>query len=273
MKSVLYLIGASTLICQGYKSFHGSRLTALSHISKVESLRSIVLSSTEIRMSTETFPNENSKNDSILDLTRLIGRFSWISWWMQIILSVISGVILTFANTVRVGGANKALWSSGFAFSTIGVVIAFLNTFWTWSTTRISRRVYSNKVERNKVVPLYRQYFRVSVAIAIIGMLVSLIAAEQIVGNLAAKVLAIQGFQPYSPPLNVMNNGGSSSLQPLDIFLVQANTNAILANFVPNLFFSFLLTQLPQQVPYPVNGTTHLPPSTGPAEKKAPNIL
>ena len=65
--------------------------------------------------------------------------------------------------------------------------------------------------------------------------------AEQIVGNLASKVLTSQGsFIPVVTAGAAMN-----SLQALDIFLVQANTNVLVAQFVPLVFSLFLQTQIP----------------------------
>ena len=65
--------------------------------------------------------------------------------------------------------------------------------------------------------------------------------AEQIVGNLASKVLTSQGsFIPV-----VSTGAAMNSLQALDIFLVQANTNVLVAQFVPLLISLFLQTQIP----------------------------
>ena len=190
---------------------------------------------------------------SYIDLSRFIIRSSWVSWWIQIILSVISSVILTFANTVRTGGMQQSFWSSGFAFSSLGVLVAFANTFWTWIITRLCRQVGLKKVDSNKVVPLFRRNFRISIGISLFGMLLSLLGAEQIVGNLASKILSIQGFTPYA--YSVGPPQVATALQALDIFLVQANTNAILANYVPCLTYILLQSQLPFP-PYAVNNTT-----------------
>ena len=68
------------------------------------------------------------------------------------------------------------------------------------------------------------------------------IGAEQIVGNLASKVLTSQGsFIP------IVQTAGSAqnALQALDIFLVQANTNVLVAQFVPLVCNLFLQTQIP----------------------------
>lgn len=173
-------------------------------------------------------------------------RFSWLTWWAQVILSVISGVILTFANTVRLSGFSKSLWTSGFSFSTIGVILSFVSTFWTWNVTRLNRRIQLNKIQKANIIPTLRKYSEISIALSLVGMLVTLIGAEQIVGTLASKVLMSQSY------INVVTAPGlspSSSLQPLDIFLVQANTNALVAHFFPLLCYSCLQKYLPHDVP------------------------
>ena len=95
--------------------------------------------------------------------------------WFQIVLSIISAVILTFANTVRRGGSTQSLWASGFSFSAIGVVIAFVNCFWTFTSTRLSRRITANKVEIKKIFPTLKRYCRTSVILSLVGLFISLI--------------------------------------------------------------------------------------------------
>lgn len=46
-------------------------------------------------------------------------------------------------------------------------------------------------------------------------------------------------------PIVQTGNGAQSALQALDIFLVQANTNVLVAQFVPLVCNLFLQTQIP----------------------------
>ena len=203
---------------------------------------------------------------NISNLNRLIGRCSWISWWIQITLSVISGVILTFANTVRRNGSSFSYWSSGFALSAIGVLISFFNCFWTWNITRLTRRVAFQNIDRIKIVPTFRKYFRFAIIISLCGMLISLLGAEQIVGVLASKVLSSQGFGATL----ISNIDKANSLQALDIFLVQANTNIIVAHFAPLLLFLFAQTQVPLNAESLIEPESQVPvekPSAGSSEE------
>lgn len=184
--------------------------------------------------------NITSTEASLASIATLYRRVSWVSWWFQIILSVIGGVILTFANTVRKGGNTYALWSSGFALSAIGAFTALLNAVWTWNMTRMSRRIARKKIEESRVIPTLRRLSKISVTVSLLGMLITLFAAEQIVGTLASKVLSSQGLVPTLSIGSQLNQ-----IQALDIFLVQANTNILVAHYVPLAAFLWLQTQLP----------------------------
>lgn len=212
-------------------------------ISSSKILKSIPFTSSLQLTATSSSSLDVSKESKLYQpFNKTVLRVSWISWWTQIILSVISGVILTFANTVRQAGSNGvtlSLWASGFAFSAVGVILAFLNAFSTWNITRLVRRIRRGKIIENKIIEAYRKYFRMSVTLSFIGTLITLIGAEQIVGTLASKVLSNQGLQSVLGGINPQN-----VLQAVDIFLVQANTNTIVSHFAPLLSYVWLLDQL-----------------------------
>lgn len=190
--------------------------------------------------SSSVISTEDKFTNEITSINRAVSRSSWISWWIQIVLSVISFVILSFANAVR-NGSGAQVVSSGFFLSAIGVFCSFINCFTTWNFTRLSRRVYQNKVPRDSVISLFRKFAKISVGVSLFGMFVTLLGAEQIVGTLAAKVLSAQSLFVSSP--GVLSQ--PSSLQALDIFLVQANTNCLVSHFSPLAFYLWLQTRLP----------------------------
>mmetsp|Transcript_7953 Transcript_7953/g.11887 ORF Transcript_7953/g.11887 Transcript_7953/m.11887 type:complete len:272 (+) Transcript_7953:14-829(+) len=206
-----------------------------------------------------TFPN------TIENLCLLFGRCSWISWWVQIILSVISGVILTFANTVRqsVDKGSNSLWASGFIFSASGVFIALLNALWTWNITRTTRRIVLRKINTNAILPTLKRLSKYSVLISIFGMFFTLLGAEQIVGTLASKVLSSQNFTPIIAST-------AQGVQALDIFLIQANTNALVAHFASLVCYLYLQTQLPR-VKFISNDPTPTPTNTVPIVPEVDN--
>eukprot|EP00565_Helicotheca_tamesis_P007243 CAMPEP_0185740428 /NCGR_PEP_ID=MMETSP1171-20130828/37735_1 /TAXON_ID=374046 /ORGANISM="Helicotheca tamensis, Strain CCMP826" /LENGTH=105 /DNA_ID=CAMNT_0028412271 /DNA_START=740 /DNA_END=1057 /DNA_ORIENTATION=- len=74
-----------------------------------------------------------------------------------------------------------------------------------------------------------RRAVSIAVAINLIGMFVTILGAEQIVGSLAARILSTSGLSPFAPPSSQM---AAQTIQPLDVLVVQANTNTLLSHFV-----------------------------------------
>ena len=200
---------------------------------------------------------------TVRNVNQLFRRCTWISWWVQLVLSVISSVILVFANTVRQAGMKQSLWSSGFSFSVIGVVICLMNTFWTWNAGRLSARIVSRKIPESAVFPTMRRYCQISVITALVGMFITIISAEMIVGNLVSKTLLSSQVIGVVPVLSA-TGAAQNTLQALDIFLVQANTNALVAHFAPLSCYLFLQTQIPYK---PVLVARDIPPTAN--EEKA----
>lgn len=82
---------------------------------------------------------------------------------------------------------------------------------------------------------LLSKAIRIQVTFNLIGLLGSVLAAQQIVGTLAIKVLTRQ-------PSSIVNSL-EGSLQPLDILVVQANNNTLLSHLI-SLVCSLMLTKL-----------------------------
>jgi hypothetical protein len=93
---------------------------------------------------------------------------------------------------------------------------------------------------------MLRKSINVGVTINILGMLFTLMGAEQIVGVLAIKVLTT------SRTVTLMES--SSLLQPLDILVVQANTNTLFSHFASLAALLYLSKSLLKLDPPSVEG-------------------
>lgn len=90
---------------------------------------------------------------------------------------------------------------------------------------------------------MLRKTIQVGSTINLLGILVTLIGAEQVVGSLAAKVLTTQGVSPLVAGGTVAAAAGATQVvQPLDILIVQANVNILLSHFI-SLFCTLLLNR------------------------------
>lgn len=168
----------------------------------------------------------------VVDTSLSFRRISWLSWWSQVILTTVSSVTLLFARNVvvaRRGGVaisgTSVFWLAGW-----GIVASLTSIVWTWGGARLSRRLLRKATTRVSAANMARRAIRIGILINLIGMGLTLLGAEQIVGGLAIKVLtqqpqaAMSAFLPQPSAL-------IQTVEPLDILVVQANTNTLFSHF------------------------------------------
>ena len=180
--------------------------------------------------------------------SKSLRRVSWFSWWSQVILTSVSGVILGFARRTLVQRStalsSPAGGASSFFLSGIGLLVSAVSIVWTWGNgSRLSQRLMKRPVSRAKAANMLRRAVRVGVTINMVGLLVHLLAAEEIVGTLALQVLT------SSPSRSVMGGFPEGLVQPLDVLVVQANTNSLLSHFCSLASLLFYTKQIDQLDP------------------------
>jgi hypothetical protein len=191
----------------------------------------------------------------IRNAAKILQRTSWISWWCQVILTVISSVILLFAKSNN-SITNSGGGSSNFILSTLGLVCSTISILWTWGNgTRLSRRFLIRPISRHQVQMMIRRAIQVGITLNCMGLLCHLLAAQQIIGLLAVKVLTNRSGGG-GLLLAAALDGSSHTLQPLDILIVQANTNALLSQYLSLVLLLSLMVRILPTLPEPVIVTT-----------------
>lgn len=163
---------------------------------------------------------------------RLVG---WGSFWVQLVLAVVSAIVLSFAGSnLRAPVPNPGVPGSaavanpgtgaGLFFAFLGLVALFISTYWAFRYTRLARQLKSptaqNRPRRGDAV----QTLRLGLLINLTGMLITILGAQAISGSLVLKSFE-QGFVIFSGnPLRFIT--------PLDLLVVQANANTIMAHFI-----------------------------------------
>ncbi|KAL0040574.1 hypothetical protein WJX77_011338 [Trebouxia sp. C0004] len=179
-------------------------------------------------------------------------RFGWLSFWTQLVLSVVSAIILLFSVAfTSLNGPSISLWLTLF-----GVVAGFLSTFWSFGYTRLSRRLYrylstgpDDNSKRVKKADVLNTLMRGS-WINVLGLGSTLLGLQATVGLLVAKTLTNATANPFLA-------GGAGSYNPvlaLDVFLVQASTNTLLSHFA-SLVLSLWLIRIVGRNPTPPSGS------------------
>jgi amino acid transporter len=173
--------------------------------------------------------------------------FGWVSFWAQVVLGVISTIMLPFAAGSLGGtpapGTNQATPNpaagAGLMFAILGLIALYAGAFWAFRYTRLARKL---KTSDPKVRPKKgdaTQALRIGLLINLVGMLLTIIGAQAIVGALVVKSMA-QGFAFFAGNITQI-------VRPLDVFVVQANTNTIMAHFIGIVISLWLIQVMSRQ--------------------------
>ena len=157
-------------------------------------------------------------------------------------LGVIASLALIFAIASLAGRAsnNNPGAGAGLLFTSVGQIAVFVSAFWAYRYTRIGRSLRSKDESKRPKPKVAIRMLRLGLYISLGGMLLTLIGAEATVGALLAKALSQpQGAAVFGVPGSV-----SQYVQPLDIFVIQANTNILLAHFFGLVFTLWILNSL-----------------------------
>ncbi|CDF36437.1 unnamed protein product [Chondrus crispus] len=168
---------------------------------------------------------------------RAFWRIGWMTWWLQLILTVVSGVILIFSFAFPGVNVKTSASALGFIVTGVGVLFAFVSLFWTYSYTRLSLWLSGDRVSTNRTPQVAQtrinRKLRIGLGIAIVGMIVSLTGLQAIVGTLLARLLssgvATTPYASYQMGAGAAGVApGSGIVQPVDILVVQASANAMM---------------------------------------------
>jgi hypothetical protein len=183
--------------------------------------------------------SESSSLRAIAQAFRLTG---WISFWIQLVLGVVSGVILLFAVFSQRAGNTSNNPGTGFGafFAVAGLIALAVGIYLAFRYTRLGNQLESaNPNNRPRKVETV-QVLRFAILVHLVGILLTLLGAQAIVGTLLTKSLTLPqvgtGVYTQLDPSRI--------IQSLDIFVVQANTNTVSAHFAGLVASIWLLNRI-----------------------------
>lgn len=183
-------------------------------------------------------PDSQSSSSQLRAIAKIFRLTGWITFWSQIVLGLVSGGILTFASfsrpaTTTVGTTGTVAAASnpgaglGIFFALTGLVALGIGIFISFRYVRIGRQLdSSNPSNRPRKIETI-QTVRFGLIVHLVGILLTLVGAQAIVGILLTKSLTVSQIIPGT----ITQVDPSRVIQPLDIFVVQANTNTVCAHF------------------------------------------
>ena len=188
---------------------------------------------------------ESKSTSTIQEIAQTFRLTGWASFWAQLVLGVVAAVILGFASLspgVAAGQQRNVGTGLGIFFAVIAVIVLGASIFWAFRYTRISIQLQSSNPNNRPRKADTVQLLRLGLSINLVGLLVGLIGAQAIVGALVAKSLTLP-----QAGVGVYQVDPSRIIRPLDIFVVQANTNTVAAHFAGLLGSLWLLNRVNRQ--------------------------
>lgn len=181
-------------------------------------------------------------------VVRSLQIYGWIGFWAQIVLSVVALLVLVFSNlivkaeTTPVSQAtNNPGSGAGLALALLGNLLLLGGAYWAFRYTRLSRQLKSAEPTSRPTPGDVMQAIKFGLYINLAGMFITLLGGEALIGSLFAKALS----QPQSGA--AFYERISQAIQPLDVLIVQANTNIILAHFIGLVVSLWLLRSMSRQ--------------------------
>jgi hypothetical protein len=180
---------------------------------------------------TPSLPSNVQRASSIL---RRIGR---ISFWLQIVLGVISAVLLLIASASLFGNQQRTQGIEiGILCAFVGVVLIGAGIYFSWRYIRISNlmQVSDSSSRPRKADTL--QVIRYGLIVNLTGMFFAILGAEALAGIVLVKSLSV--------PQGIFNQDFSKFVNSVDLLIVQANTNTIAAHFSGIVSTLWLLSRI-----------------------------
>ncbi|NJN02266.1 MAG: DUF3611 family protein [Leptolyngbyaceae cyanobacterium RM1_1_2] len=161
---------------------------------------------------------------------RLIG---WISFWAQVVLSVVSTFLLLFAISglsFRQTENSQASpgTGAGLLFAGLALAVVFFGVYWAFRYTRLARQLRSSQPGTRPKPKDAVRAIQVGLIASLVGMLLTQLGAGAIVGALIFKSFE----QPTQGGVILSPTAVRGFITSFDLLIVQANTNTSIAHFV-----------------------------------------
>ncbi len=183
--------------------------------------------------------NDNTPQ-TVKKIAAQLWRVGWAGFWLQLVLAVVSTLIFLFAAPSAIMGVNNPGTGGSLIFAITGLCLLYVSTFWSFRYVVTSRKLKNPDLRPKRADTIKLVQWGLTSSIA--GMGASVMGAESIAGTLLGKSLtSAVSFGMFSP------DALSKIIQPLDIFIVLANTHTITAHFVGIVSALWLLIKLEKQ--------------------------
>jgi hypothetical protein len=159
------------------------------------------------------------------------------SFWLQLILGIISTVTLLFATPALFETEQKIQGVQfGIVSAFISIILLIISMIISFRYGKIGRRIENRDPAMRPKKSETMRLIRIALIFNLVGMVFAIIGAETLVGLALAKLLTLSPQLIGSNPQNYVNS--------LDLLIIQANTNTIGAHFAGIVTSLILLNRI-----------------------------
>lgn len=182
--------------------------------------------------------NTHSLPVTAQELATALKKIGWIGFWVQLGLLVVSaGILLVALTNPRLNlNASNPMPELGLFFAVGGLLVLGLSIYWNWRYTHLAKRLQvphpATHPKKSDVIRLLQQ----GLVVNAVGTILTLLSIAATIGTLLAKSLTqVEGL--------AIDNA-SQLIAPMDMLIVQANINTIIAHFVGIVIASWLVNRV-----------------------------
>jgi hypothetical protein len=187
-----------------------------------------------------TTSSSSSASATALHAASILRRISRISFWSQIVLGVISAVLLLIASASYFGLKQRTQGIEvGILCAFGGVILLAAGIIFALRYGRMAKAMVSADASRRPKKSETLQLIRTGLIMNLGGMFLSILGAQALAGIVLLKILTLpQGSVAFG------TQNLSQFVNPVDLIIVQANTNSIMAHFAGIATSLWLLQRL-----------------------------
>jgi hypothetical protein len=174
-------------------------------------------------------------------IAKQLRRVGVMGFWVQIVLAAVSTIILVFAIPSAGSSLQNPSTSGGILLAASGLLLLYGSIYWFYNYIQIAIKLRNPNDNRPRKADTIKT-IRWGTIISLAGMGLNVLAAQAIGGNLFLKSIAVAApWAMYSPDVF------SKIVQPLDVFILLANTNIIFAHLIALASSLWLLDRIAKE--------------------------
>ena len=148
----------------------------------------------------------------------------WVSLWTQVVIGVISS-LLFIVNALE---PDTSLSTAGAGiFNALGIALVFVSAFWGFRYVRLGRKLKTSNPDLRPKPRDAAQAVRLGMMISLVGMLLTIIAAESVVA-----LLWLRTLRQIGPAAGNVLQNADAYINAADIAVVFSIVNTMFAHFV-----------------------------------------